>query len=172
MSGGLPAGRPGRLFQSALGSLLIAMVLLNVANAAGRYLLGQSIAGADEILVYGMVVLVSLGTVLVTLRGEHLQFDLLSQKLPPRLRLLHLALLNLLVAALCGWLATQSWTAVEKLHRLGQTSMAAGIPTWIVHAALFFGLVATALAAFGAASVQLTAAFLGRDRPNPDRPAR
>lgn len=73
----------GATFRKLLGLLLIAMVLLNVANAAGRYLFGSSIEGSDELLVFAMVWLVFLGAVLATARRGHLGFDVLERLLPP-----------------------------------------------------------------------------------------
>ncbi|MCG8358254.1 MAG: TRAP transporter small permease subunit, partial [Kiloniellales bacterium] len=49
-----------------LGLLLIAMVLLNVGNAIGRYVFRRSIDGADEILIFAMAWLVFIGAAVVT----------------------------------------------------------------------------------------------------------
>lgn len=125
-----------RLPRSLLGALLIAMVLLNVANAAGRYLFGKAIAGSDEILVFAMVWLVFLGAVLVTARRGHLGFDVLDRLLPEQLRRPLHVLRHLAVAALAGYVALQSWQVLEKLARIGQSSMALGIPMVVPHAAV------------------------------------
>jgi hypothetical protein len=44
------------------------------------------------------------------------------------------------------WLATQSWKVVVLLERLGQTSIAARIPTWIPHSFVLAAFVLSALA--------------------------
>ncbi len=136
-----------RLARAGLGLALIAMVLLNVVNAAGRYLVGRSLAGADEILLYAMIWLVFLGLILVTAEGRHLRLDLLERALPRRAAGLQRLLSDLLVALLCGFLASQSWAVFERLDSIGQTSMAAGLPMAWVHGGLLIGLAATALVA-------------------------
>ena len=68
-----------RLF---LGVLLIASVVLIVANAMGRYIFLAPIIWAEEILGYVLVWTVYLGGVLVTWDGGHLKMDLLSRSLP------------------------------------------------------------------------------------------
>ena len=133
------------LTRAGLGALLLGMVALNVANALGRYLLGQAIEGSDELMVFGMAWLVFLGMPLVAFEGRHLCFSWLQQKLPTRYASLLSAVLNLYMAALCGWIAIQSSVFIERVTLIGQKSMAAGIPMVIPHAALLFGLVATAL---------------------------
>ena len=129
--------------RKALGLLLLAMVLLNVANAAGRYLFGKAIPGSDEILVFSMVWLVFLGACLVSLDRRHLSFDLLPRVLRrPWRRPLH-TVTHLGIALLTGFVTLQSWTVLEKLAQVGQTSMATEIPMVVPHAAvpLSFGLI-------------------------------
>lgn len=129
----------------ALGILLIAMVLLNVANALSRYVLGQAIEGSDELLVFGMVWVVFLGAVFVTLDRRHLSFDVVSQALPPRLRAVVGVAGDLIMILLLGFVALQSLDVVGRLASLGQRSMAAAIPTFIPHSAILLGFGLSAL---------------------------
>lgn len=135
----------GHWARRALGLLLIAMVFLNVANALSRYALGQAIEGSDELLVFGMVWVVFLGTAFVTLDRRHLSFDVVSQALPPRLRGFVRVASDLIVILLLGFVALQSFEVVGRLAALGQRSMAAAIPTYIPHSAIFVGLGLSAL---------------------------
>lgn len=142
----------GRLaLRWALGLLLIAMVLLNVANAAGRYLFGRAIAGADELLVFSMVWLVFAGVVLVTAEGRHLRLDLAASLFRGRLGHGRAVLIDLMIAVLCLYVALQSWEIIGRLAQIGQRSMALGIPMVVPHAAIAIGLAATALVALVAA---------------------
>ncbi len=136
-----------RLAQGFLGLVLIAMVLLNVGNAAGRYLFGRAVPGADDILLYSMVWLVFLGLILVTARRRHLRLDLVERLWPGRGRALQRLLIDLLLALLCGYLALQSLAVVQRLGAIGQTSIATGLPMAWVHAGLLIGLALTALVA-------------------------
>ncbi|SMF57339.1 TRAP-type C4-dicarboxylate transport system, small permease component [Tistlia consotensis] len=124
------------IFRKLLGLLLIAMVLLNVANAAGRYLFGKAIEGSDELLVFAMVWLVFLGAVLVTARQGHLGFDIVERLLPPGPRRLLQVVRHLAIATLSGYVALQSWAVLQKLTRVGQSSMALGLPMVVPHAAV------------------------------------
>ncbi|MEX0758576.1 MAG: TRAP transporter small permease [Tistlia sp.] len=137
--------RVGSVFRKLLGVLLIAMVLLNVANAAGRYLFGRSIQGSDEILVFAMVWLVFLGAVLATARRGHLSFDILDRLLPPGPRRLLRIVQHLTIAGLSGYVALQSWTVLQKLMLIGQSSMALGLPMAIPHAAVVVSFLLIAL---------------------------
>ena len=128
--------RIGGIVRKTLGLLLLAMVLLNVANAAGRYLFGKAIAGSDEILVFAMVWLVFLGACLVTFEGRHLGFDLMPKALSAKWRRLHAAVTNLVIAGLTGFVALQSWAVVQKLAAVGQKSMATEIPMVVPHGAV------------------------------------
>lgn len=138
-----------------LGGLLLAMVILNVANAGGRYLVGRAIEGSDELLVFGMAWLVFLGMPLVALQGQHLRLALVERMLAARARLFYASLLDFGIAFLCAWAALQSAAFVERVALIGQTSMAARIPMVIPHTALLTGLVLTALACSVRALFQL-----------------
>lgn len=146
-----------------IGLLLIAMVALNVANAFGRYVLGWAIPGADELLVFSMVWLVFLGAVLATAGGAHLRFDLLVMFLPRRLECLLDAVRCAIVSALAVFVCLQSWGALAKLGRIGQKSMAMGVPMTMPHAAVFVGFALIALiSAVLAVMALLTAAGVVR----------
>ncbi len=126
----------GKWVRNLLGLVLLAMVLLNVVNAAGRYLFGLAVHGSDEILVFAMVWLVFLGAALVSLEGRHLGFDLLHRYLPPGgQRALHV-IICLGTALLTGYAAWQSWQVVAKLARIGKQSMATEIPMALPHVAV------------------------------------
>ncbi|MEM7224148.1 MAG: TRAP transporter small permease [Pseudomonadota bacterium] len=124
----------------ALGLLLLAMVILNVANAAGRYLFQKAIPGSDEILVFAMVWLVFLGAALVSLDRRHLGFDQLSGLLGARWRGQLIRGRYLCVALLSGYVTWQSWSVLQTLARVGQTSMASEIPMIVPHGAVPVGL--------------------------------
>ena len=147
----------------ALGLLLIAMVLLNVANAAGRYLFGHAITGADELLVFSMVWLVFAGVVLVTAEGRHLRLDLGRSLFAGRLGAVRATVINLIIAVLCFYVALQSWEIIGRLGQIGQRSMALGIPMVVPHAAIAIGLAAAALVALLLALGQ-AGRIIGRDR--------
>ncbi|MEY2685178.1 MAG: hypothetical protein RJA09_2322, partial [Pseudomonadota bacterium] len=59
------------------GLVFMGVVVLNFASAAGRYVLGLPIIGADEVQVYTMVWLIFMGAAIVGLRRLHLRMDVL-----------------------------------------------------------------------------------------------
>lgn len=136
-----------------LGLLLIAMVVLNVVTVAGRYLLGQTIAGSDELLVFSMVWLVFLGLTVVTADDGHLRFDVGGRRLSARLLAFRSAAIALLLAVLSAYMVMQSAEVLSLLGRINQRSMAADIPMVVPHSALLVGFALTALVAAGQAVV-------------------
>lgn len=133
--------------RALLGIVLLSMVVLNVANAVGRYAFGAVFIGADELLVFALVWLVMLGTILVTAEQSHIALDFIVSRARPRTVLLLKLLHHVVVAGACGYAATQSFAFVGRVSALGQTSMAMGIPMAIPHSALVVGLGGTALIA-------------------------
>src|SRR5258708_36511038 len=73
--------------RALLGTLLISMVLLNVATAVCRYLFSVVLIGADELLVFAMIWMVMIGMILGTFDPRHSALDFLPTRLPPRPRL-------------------------------------------------------------------------------------
>ena len=68
-------------------SLLIAIVLINVANVMMRYVFGAAIGWAEEVMAFLMVAVVFLSFPAVTLDGNHIRMDLLVDRLcSPRSR--------------------------------------------------------------------------------------
>ncbi|WP_119461996.1 TRAP transporter small permease [Rhodospirillaceae bacterium SYSU D60014] len=152
---------------SIIGLLLIMMVVLNVANAFGRYVFGQTIPGSDELLVFSMVWLVFLGAALATAGGRHLRFDLLAIVLPRRLEFLLDAIRCTFAAVLAGFVCLQSWEALSKLGRIGQKSMDMGVPMTVPHAAVFMGfaLIALISAVLAVAALLAAAGITPRSEP-------
>lgn len=130
-----------------LGIVLLGMVVLNVANAVGRYTFGAVFIGADELLVFALVWVVMLGTLLVTAEQSHIALDFLSNRAGPRAFVLLKILQHAVIAFASGYAAWQSFAFVQRVSALGQTSMAMGIPMLIPHSALVVGLGGTALIA-------------------------
>lgn len=127
----------------ALG--LIAAIVLDFVNVAGRYTGGFTILGADEIEIYVLVWIAFLGAVAVTWRRQHLRMDVLYHGSPPFIRKI-VAIFELAVMlVVTGFVAIQSFTYVEKLYALGVRSDIVRVPMWIPHLAV--GICFAAMAA-------------------------
>ncbi|MEO1104994.1 MAG: TRAP transporter small permease subunit [Pseudomonadota bacterium] len=127
--------------KAILGLALIAMVIVNVANAAGRYGGLPTLTGADELLVFTMIFIVMIGAVLAARERSHLSIDLLPERLAPRQRQLLKALTNIVAAVVCAVVANASLGFVQRIGALGQTSMGLGIPMVVPHLAITAGFI-------------------------------
>ncbi len=154
----------GRGLHMLLGLVLLAVVAVNVANAAGRYLLGLSVTGTDELMVYAMIWVVMLGAVLSLAGRQHIGIDLLPAAAGPRARrALHLVH-DIAALAVCAYLARASWLFVTRISGLGTTSMGLGIPMSWPHAALLMGFAGMTVVAAGLVARDLHRLLTGGGR--------
>lgn len=136
----MPVGHTGKTVnvfcRTVLALLLLGMVGLNVANVGARHGLASSIPGADEILIFAMIWLVFVGAALVAAQDKHLRFPVLLDRFPNTVR--HAIGIAIAAGSAClfGFTAFASWQVIVKLGRIGQTSMAAGIPMTVPHGAV------------------------------------
>jgi TRAP-type C4-dicarboxylate transport system permease small subunit len=128
-----------RVIEVTLALAFIFAVLLNFANVVGRYLLGLSLLGADEVQIFIMVAMTFLGAAVVTRRNLHLRMDVLVRFLPAPARVALRVAEQVLLAALGGFVLTQSYLYARQMLRIGRTSDMAGIPMWIPHATVALG---------------------------------
>jgi TRAP-type transport system small permease protein len=136
--------RAARLFELALAVAFIGAVCLNFANVIGRYLVGQSIFGADEIQVFVLVWMAFLGAAIVAWRRQVLRMDVLARRFPPPVRALLEGAELLVVAMLAAFVCVRSSLYAAQVFSFGQVSDLAEIPMWIPHGAVAvgFGLIA------------------------------
>ncbi len=171
MSGAaLPQGPFARLEARATGALkallglgLIAMVALNVANAAGRYGGLPTLTGADEALVYGMIWIVMIGAMLAARQRDHLCIDLLPAALPRAAARLLRLLTDAATLTVCAFIAWHSLDFIQRIGMIGQTSMGLGIPMTWAHSAIFAGFAGMALMAALLLIRDLHALLAGRE---------
>ena len=133
-----------RAIERALAVAFVFAVCLNFANVIGRYAIGRSILGADEVQIYIMVCMAFLGAVVVSWRRQHLRMDVLVQFFPARFRTFLQAADLCLILLLAGFVLVQSTNYAWQMFTLDHKSDNAGIPMWIPHGAVAvgFGLMA------------------------------
>ena len=131
--------RIARVIELALAVAFIFAVLLNFANVIGRYLLGISLIGADEVQIFIMVGMTFLGAAVVTRRNLHLRMDVLVRFFPVPIQILLRILEQLLLIALAGFVLTRSYLYASQMLRIGRTSDMAGVPMWIPHGTVALG---------------------------------
>lgn len=132
--------RMTRWVETGLGLVLIASVLLNCANIAGRYFFNTTLISADELQIFGMIAITFLGLFIVSWRGAHLRMDILVHAMPGWLRALLKILERLLICAVSILVIAMSWEYVTRMHMLGVRSENAEIPMWILHAIVTTGM--------------------------------
>ena len=131
--------RVARVIELALALAFIFAVLLNFANVIGRYLLGISLLGSDEVQIFIMVGMTFLGAAVVTRRNLHLRMDVLVQFFPTPIQILLRIVEQVLLIALAGFVLTQSYFYARQMLRIGRTSDMAGVPMWIPHGTVALG---------------------------------
>jgi TRAP-type C4-dicarboxylate transport system permease small subunit len=142
-----------------LGTLMLAGVALVFANVVGRYVFGQAIFWAEEVLVFLVVWSVFVGMGAIAYRGAHLNMDLFSAQFRGRWRLVLNGLTTAVLLATCIFTVIQSYQVVLLMAQSGQKSLALGVPKVIPHAALLVGFVLTVLAVIVRIRSYLTGKF-------------
>jgi TRAP-type C4-dicarboxylate transport system permease small subunit len=156
--------RAARVIELVLALAFIFAVLLNFANVVGRYLLGISLIGSDEVQIFIMVAMTFLGAAVVAHRNLHLRMDVLVRFFPKPIQVLLRALEQLLLVTLAGFVLSQSFFYAKQMWRIGRVSDMAGIPMWIPHATVALG--------FGLMLVVAVCRLTHMARGLPDRPVR
>ena len=126
-----------RVIELVLAYVLLAIVCLNFINVVGRYVFSQTLLGADEWQIYGMIWIAFAGAAVVTLRGEHLRMDAISKAFPPWVAK-PLRIIELVTIVVLG-----AFVVVQSVRYTGQMfsvlSAIGGIPMWIPHSAVAVG---------------------------------
>lgn len=131
--------------EALAAALLIAAVALNFANVVARYAFGRPIVTAEEILQYANVWIVMLAAAAVTGLDRHLRMDILLQTSRPRLhRVLEFGFAAL-GAGLTVFVLVQGVRIVAEIYGMGQRSIAAGIPLYLIYLAIPIGFGAALL---------------------------
>jgi TRAP-type C4-dicarboxylate transport system permease small subunit len=129
-----------------LGTIMLVGVAICFANVVSRYVFGNAIFWAEEVLVFLTIWGVFIGTAVAAYDGAHLNMDLFQRVVTgPARTVLNLAV-ALTIVACCAFAAWQSLTVVKLFIAGGQVTVAAQLPKAIPHTALLVGFVLTALA--------------------------
>lgn len=136
-----------KAIERVLALAFIFAVCLNFANVIGRYVVGRSISGADEVQIYIMVWMAFLGAAVVAWRRNHLRMDVLVRFFPQGVQKALRALEIAAIVGLAGFAVVQSVRYTWQMAALGRTSDVGGIPMWIPHSAVALGFALIALVA-------------------------
>ena len=73
-------------YKFALAGALFAILIVSVVDVAGRYLFNAPLFGADDLIRFGMAIVVFGALPAVCRAGEHITVDLLTDRMSPALR--------------------------------------------------------------------------------------
>lgn len=143
---------------------LFSIMWLTLVDVTGRRFFSHSVPGGLEITEILMVVVIFGAMPLVSWRGEHVVFDSLDAFIPGWLRSIQARLVNLVCAAVFGFLAYLMTTRAERFMEYGDIT---------VHLQLSIAPVAWMMALFLllTALVHLLFVFVTVPVPSPHHPA-
>jgi len=127
------------LERATVAFLLLAAVVILVADVALRAFFGIALAWAAELTRYAIVWLVFIGGAIGARSGAHISIDVLGAILPPRSahRLVQIA--ALIAACTTAMVALYGWILVGQMKQFGQTSASLEWPMWVVYLAIPIG---------------------------------
>jgi len=103
---------------------------LTFVDVGGRKFFDASLPGALELTEILMVVVIFAGLPLVSLRGEHVTFDSLDPLLPAVVRRVQQAFVDLLCAAMLGFIAWLMWRHAGQIAEYGDVTARLKIPLY------------------------------------------
>lgn len=116
------------VMERVLALAFIFAVGLNFANVIGRYGMGRSILGADEVHIYIMVCMTFLVASVITWRKRHLRMDVLFQFFPSWFKPLLKAVEMVLFLLLSAFVLVQSSSYAAQMFIPDRRSDNAGVP--------------------------------------------
>lgn len=158
--GGASPSRPlaaaTRLLQLVAALLLLVMMAVTFVDVIGRYVFNSPLPGAFELTEVLLALVVFVGLPIVTARREHVTVDLLTGRLPGRLRQ---GLARAALAVTAGVLAVFAW----RLGLLGRDYSSYGDAT--VYLGIPLGPVAVVMAVLAGISALVAAVLILRRQP-------
>ncbi|MCP5340048.1 MAG: TRAP transporter small permease [Sinobacteraceae bacterium] len=110
------------------------MMLLTVADVAGRHVLGRPLPGAVELVQYAMVIVVFAGLPVVTRDGRHISLGVLAGWLSPSWQHAQRRVVGLVCAVI---LSAQAWIVFETAQVMRAQQDVIGFLNLPVHPAAY-----------------------------------
>jgi TRAP-type C4-dicarboxylate transport system permease small subunit len=120
---------------------LIVIAAVTFGDVIGRYFFHASFPFTVELTQIAMALVVYFGVGLVTHENAHISADVVTLRLPPRLRALLAVVTNLLALAFLALVVWRLWSQAEFLYAKGDTTMVWTVPLWPVAVAVAAGSV-------------------------------
>lgn len=119
---------------------MLGVAVLTFAAVLARYVFRAPIAGAEELATFMFLWAALFGAAAAFKYNQHGSMPLLVERLPAALRRIADLLVLLVTALFFAFLAYHAWFFLAQSFRVGQTSTATGMPSWVVNAGIFVAL--------------------------------
>jgi C4-dicarboxylate transporter, DctQ subunit len=130
-----------RVEEWLLGWSIILIAALTIGNVISRSAFNESIAAAEELCQFLIILVCFVGLSYGASRGRHIRMTALYDLLSEPARRFVMTGISGFTAALLFFLAVHSLHYVALLHRLGSVSPALSVPLYVVYCAAPLGLV-------------------------------
>lgn len=118
---------------------LAVIAAVTFGDVVGRYFFHAPFAFTVELTQMAMALVVYFGVGLVTHQDAHISADVVTLRLPPRLRALFALVTNLMALAFLAVVVWRLWLQAAFLHDKGDTTMVWQVPLWPVAFAVAAG---------------------------------
>ena len=126
--------------------MLIAVVVINAANVAGRYLLSAPLGWGEEVMLFLMIGAVFLAVPVVAWQGGNIHMDVLVKAFPHRARRAVQICGDLFTCAVISLVSFTAIPVIRQLIEFDERSHAAEVPLALPQSAIPIGLGLAALA--------------------------
>src|SRR3954449_7673862 len=116
-------GRFAMLLARIAAAALAVIAVVTFGDVIGRYFFHAPFAFTVELTQIAMALVVYFGVGLVTHEDAHISADVVTLRLPPRLRALFALVTNLLAAGFVVLMVWRLWVHAEYLRDKGDTTM-------------------------------------------------
>ncbi len=133
----------------ALVISLIFTTLLIFCQVFFRYVLENSLSWSEELARYIFIWQIWLGTSISMKEKDHIDLDMLRNKLSPNGKLILSVISKLILLAFCVFLTVYGWDLVSSMIQRGNISAAMGLKLWTIYLALPFSQAIVSLRIIG-----------------------
>lgn len=134
-------GRLAMWLASIASGALVVIAAVTFGDVIGRYFFHAPFAFTVELTQIAMALVVYFGVGLVTHQDAHISADVVTLRLPARLRALFALVTNLLALGFLALMVWRLWLQAEFLFAKGDTTMVWEVPLWPVAFAVAAGSV-------------------------------
>jgi len=132
-------GRVTMWFARIAAFALALIAVVTFCDVIGRYFFRAPFAFTVELTSFAMAVIVFFGVGLVTHEDAHISADVVTLRLPARLRALFALVTNFLALGFLALMAWRLWLYAGFLFQKGDTTQVWDVPLWPVAFAVAFG---------------------------------